>query len=92
MASNKAISVELSVKQRAILRRQLESGRYDNASEVLGDALRLMESRDAIWDEWLRGEVAASIADKRRPVPMDQVFSRIEARHARRVKAAKRAK
>jgi antitoxin ParD1/3/4 len=92
MASTKAISVELGAKQRAILRRQLESGRYENASEVLGDALRLMESREAIWDEWLRGEVAASIGDKRRPVAMDEVFSRIEARHARRLKAAKRGK
>jgi len=92
MASTKAISVELSDKQHAILRRQLESGRYENASEVLGDALRLMASREAIWDEWLRGEVAASMADKRPPVAMDEVFSRIESRHARRVKAAKRGK
>jgi putative addiction module CopG family antidote len=40
--AGKAISVELGSKQRAILRQQLDSGRYDNASEVLNDALRLM--------------------------------------------------
>jgi antitoxin ParD1/3/4 len=90
MASTKAISVELSPGQRAILERQLESGRYQTASEVVGDALRLMADRDAVFDSWLREEVRASMADTQPPAPIDAVFRRLEARHARRVKATKR--
>ncbi|MGA7804320.1 ribbon-helix-helix domain-containing protein [Bradyrhizobium sp.] len=92
MASTKAINVELSAKQQAILQRQLESGHYENANEVIDDALRLMNERDAIFDEWLRGEVNAAMADKRASVPAETVFKRLEARHARRVKAPKRGK
>lgn len=88
--AGKAISVELGTKQQAILRQQLDSGRYEDASEVVNDALHLMSERDAVFDEWLRSEVAAVMADKRPPVPIEDVFKRLEARHARRLKAAKR--
>jgi antitoxin ParD1/3/4 len=88
--ASKPISVELGAKQQAILRQQLDSGRYEDASEVVNDALRLMSERDAVFDEWLRGEVTAALDDKRPPVPIDDVFKRLEARHARRVRAAKR--
>ncbi|WP_442935693.1 type II toxin-antitoxin system ParD family antitoxin [Nitrobacter sp. NHB1] len=40
MASGKAI-IKLDAKQQAILRQQLNSGRYKNANEVIDDALRL---------------------------------------------------
>jgi antitoxin ParD1/3/4 len=89
MATDKAISVDLGAQQ-ASLQRHLESGHYENASEVLRDALRALDRRDAMFDEWLRVEVKASMADKRPSVPADEVFRRLEARHGRRVKAAKR--
>ena len=92
MASPKTINVELSAKQQAILQRQLESGHYESANEVIDDALRLMNERDAVFDEWLRGEINAVMADKRASVPAETVFKRLEARHARRVKAPKRGK
>jgi antitoxin ParD1/3/4 len=88
--ASKAISIELGAKQQAILRQQLDSGRYENANEVMNDALRLMSERDAVFDEWLRGEVAAALADKRPPAPAEDVFKRLEARHNRRVRAARR--
>lgn len=88
--ATKPLSVELGTKQQAILRRQLDSGRYEDASEVVNDALRLMNERDAVFDEWLRGEVTAAMADKRPPVPIEDVFKRLEARHARRMRATKR--
>ena len=91
MASTKAvISVELGPKQRAILHRQLETGHYENASEVLQDALRALDERDAVYDEWLRKKVQASMANKKPNMPAEAAFERIEARHARKVKAAKR--
>lgn len=86
----KPISVELGTRQQAILRQQLESGRYENASEVMNDALQLMRDRDAVFDLWLRDEVAGAMADKKPPVPMEDVMKGIEARHNRRMKAASR--
>ena len=88
--ASKAISIQLGTRQQAILRQQLDSGRYESANEVVGDALRLMSERDAIFDEWLRAEVRASVADKRAPAPIDQVFKRVRARVARASKAQKR--
>jgi antitoxin ParD1/3/4 len=88
--AGKAISVELGSKQRAILRQQLDSGRYDNASEVLNDALRLMGERDAVFEEWLRADVAAAVADRHAPSPIDNVFKRVRAKVSGTAKAAKR--
>jgi antitoxin ParD1/3/4 len=84
----KAISIELGEKQQEILRQQ-DSGRYENASEVVSDALRLMRDRDAVFDDWLRADVLASIAGKQAPAPIDEVFKRVRARVARKAKAAK---
>jgi len=89
MASTKAISVELGVQQ-ASLQRHLESGHYEDASEVIRDALRALDQRDAVFDEALRAKVFASMANKRPRVPAVDVFRRLEARHARRMKATKR--
>jgi antitoxin ParD1/3/4 len=91
MASMKTfIRVELSSKQAAILQRQMKSGHYRNPEEVMQDALLALDKRAADFDEWLRTEVTASIADKRAPAPIDEVFKRVRARVARKVKAAKR--
>lgn len=93
MAPTKStINVELSAKQQAMLQRQLESGHYENANQVIQDALRLMDERDAMFDAWLRGEVNAAMADKRPSVTAETVFKRLEASHARRVRAPKRGK
>jgi antitoxin ParD1/3/4 len=83
-------TIKLDAKQQAILQHQLETGRYQSANEVIDDALRLVSEREAVFDEWLRNEVMAVMADKRAPVPMEEVFNRIEARHNRRSKAGKR--
>ena len=89
MAHTKAVRVELGA-QHASLQRHLESGNYDDASEVVRDALRALDQRDAVFDEVLREEVRTSMADKRPSVPIDEVFKRARARIARTAKAAKR--
>jgi antitoxin ParD1/3/4 len=80
MAASKAISVELKARQQAILKRQLDSGHYENASEVIGDALRALDERDAAYDEFLRAKVKASLANKRPRVPIDQALRERDAR------------
>ena len=57
--------------------------------EVVSDALKLMRERDAVFDEWLRSDVQAAIAEKQAPAPIDEVFKRVRSRVARRAKAAK---
>jgi len=89
MAGNRAIKVDLG-QQRASLKRRLASGQYDDASEVLRDALRALDREDAALDQVLRDEVRASMADKRASVPADKVFKRLQAHHDRKVKAARR--
>ncbi|MEA2789792.1 MAG: antitoxin ParD1/3/4 [Acetobacteraceae bacterium] len=63
---------------------QLSSGRYNNASEVLRDALRLMEDRErrlAALDRAIAHGVAARAA---RPVSIaEDVFDALDARYAR---------
>jgi antitoxin ParD1/3/4 len=91
MAPTKAtVSVELNAKQQAILQRQLESGHYESASEVVQDALLALDERDAVYTEWLRQKVHASMANKRPGSPIDAVFDRVRAKVARKGKAAAR--
>ena len=89
MRTSKPISVTLGTLQ-VSLDRRLESGDYDSASEVLRSALRALDREEAMLDEMLREKVRASMAGRKPNVPADVVFRRLEARHARKVKAARR--
>ena len=68
----------------AFVQAQLASGRYNNASEVIRDALRLMEDRE-------RRLAALDVAIERgmadintgRVTAADTVFDRLEAKYAR---------
>ena len=88
MRTSKPISVTLGPQQ-ASLERRLQSGQYNNASEVLRQALRALDREEAVLDEALRERVKASMADPRPSVPADEVFKRLRARHGRRAKAPK---
>jgi antitoxin ParD1/3/4 len=64
----------------AFVQAQLASGRYGNASEVLRDALRLMEERErrlAAWDAALERGIADVEAG--RVYDADEVFDELEA-------------
>ena len=59
-------NVVLTKYQASLVKRLVSSGRYQNASEVLREGLRLIESRDAeekIRREALRQAARAGIAD-----------------------------
>jgi antitoxin ParD1/3/4 len=88
--ASKAISIELGAKQQSILRQQLENGHYENASEVVNDALRALDERSAVYDDFLRAKVKAAIASKKPPVPIDKAFKGARTAIARKGKAAKR--
>ena len=68
---------EIFVKQ------QLESGRYISASEVVREALRLMEEREELRTVQLdniRQQLQAGI-DSGPGLPADEVFDRLEAKY-----------
>lgn len=89
MASGKA-TIELNAKQQALVQRQLKSGYYQSVDEVIGDALRALDERGAVYDDFLRAKVRASLASKKPSVPIDAAFKRARAAIARKAKAAKR--
>lgn len=65
------------------IQRQIASGRYRNASEVIRAALRLLEAREA-WREAqlqvLREEIQKGIASGP-DSPAEEVFARLEAKY-----------
>jgi antitoxin ParD1/3/4 len=75
----------------SFIRKQLESGCSNNASEVVRAGLRMLEDFEAEREKWLREEIPARLAelqrDPARGIPAETVFSRLEARH--RAKQAK---
>src|SRR5215467_9564401 len=75
---------------------QVASGAYASASEVVRAGLRALQERDAAVELWLREQVApvydAMKNDPSRAIPAAKAFRCIRARHAKRVKASRRAK
>ncbi len=89
MRTNKPVTVTLGPQQ-ASLEARLKSGRYATASEVMRSALRALDREEAALDEVLRKRVEQAMRDPRPSVPAATVFNRLRARHAKRLRAAKR--
>lgn len=65
------------------LKKQIESGRYSSASEVVRDALRLLEEQEELREAQiknLREKVQEGI-NSGPGVPAEEVFSRLEAKY-----------
>ena len=86
MAVSKTIEVALGAQQ-ADVQRRIASGDYEDASDVIRDALHALDDRDAFMEETLRADVKASMADNRPSVPIDEAFERARARIAQYAKA-----
>ena len=51
------------------VQRQVETGRYDNSSEVIRAALRLLEDHDAMTHAKVRGAIDRGLADIKTRIP-----------------------
>ena len=76
-------SVALGEHFEAFVKRQLDSGRYNNASEVIRAGLRLLEDLEKINAERL-AELRKAIQeglDSGPPIPAEKVFARLKAKY-----------
>ncbi|UGX86288.1 type II toxin-antitoxin system ParD family antitoxin [Phyllobacterium meliloti] len=83
-------SIALGDHYERFIKKQLESGRYNNASEVVRAGLRMLEDFEEARENWLRKEIPNRLAEfQENPdigIPAEQVFANLEAR-ARMMKA-----
>ena len=70
------MNVNLTPELEALIQGKIESGRYNSASEVVREALRLFEQRDKIGNQIEEGWQSAK---RREFVDGDEVFDRIDA-------------
>ena len=85
-------SVALSPHFEAFIRQQVESGRFNNASEVVRAGLRLLEEREAEQAaklQALREAVAVGLASGP-DLSEDEVFDRLEVKYLAMAEAAER--
>jgi antitoxin ParD1/3/4 len=85
-------SVALSSHFETFVRDQVESGRYNNASEVVRAGLRLLEDQQKQVEmqlEAMKAAIAAGLASGR-SIPGDQVFDRLEAKYRKQAASAGR--
>jgi antitoxin ParD1/3/4 len=78
-------SVALSPHFEAFIRDQVESGRYNNVSEVVRAGLRLLEDTErqqAIHLQTLKNDIAAGKASGE-ALAADPVFDRLQAKYAK---------
>ena len=81
------MNISLTPQLESLLKNKVESGLYGSASEVMRDALRLLEKRDRIHFlhvEELRAEIKKGL-DSGDPTPLD--VGAIKARGRKRLKA-----
>ena len=85
MRSTQQFSVTLSHELAEMVRAKVESGQYASESEVIREALRVLQRHDRALEKWLREEVASTYdamkADPSRAVSVDHVRSRLAAAH-----------
>lgn len=86
-------SFALNEHYETFIKKQLESGRYNNASEVVRAGLRLLEDMEEARERWLDQEIPDRYAELMKgpstAVPFETAFARFEAKHKTNTAKAK---
>jgi antitoxin ParD1/3/4 len=81
------LSITLPRDMAQMIRGKVEAGAYASNSEVIREALRLLQEHEGEKAQklaWLREKIDRSLADPRPSVEGDEVFARLEERHHRK--------
>jgi putative addiction module CopG family antidote len=81
------MNVHLTPELEALIQKTVESGRYNSASEVMREALRLMEQRDELLDlrkEEIRRRIIISSMAHKYPYNRTRIADQEAATHASR--------
>lgn len=74
-----------------IIEKQVESGRYDSANDVVSAGLRLLEEIQAETELWMRREIPRRMAEYDRDpsigAPLEQAVARIDELHRKTLDA-----
>jgi antitoxin ParD1/3/4 len=77
--------IVLGSRYEEFVKRQLESGRYNNVSEVVRAGLRMLEDYEDAREKWFREEIASRyeelMHDPANAVAFDKAKARFEAKH-----------
>jgi antitoxin ParD1/3/4 len=60
MRTTQALSITLPLSMAEMVKAKVASGEYASESEVIRDGLRMLSTRDAVVEKWLREEVLAT--------------------------------
>ena len=90
MPTTEKLSITLPRDMAEMIRGKVQAGTHASNSEVIREALRLMQEQEVLKAQkllWLREKIARSLADPRPSVEAEEVFARLEERHRRRSEA-----
>ncbi|MGK7872172.1 MAG: type II toxin-antitoxin system ParD family antitoxin [Xenococcaceae cyanobacterium] len=83
MKAVEKLSITLPQNMARMVRSKVASGAYASNSEVIRDALRLLEEQDALKAQkiaFLREKIERSMADEAPSIEAEEVFRRLEER------------
>ncbi len=86
MRASKPITVTLGELHERVEAR-VNSGEYASASEVVRAGLRALDREEEVLNEYLREKIREAYDDPRPSVPAEEVFERLERKHAARMRA-----
>lgn len=85
MPTTEKLSITLPRDMAEMIRGKVQAGTHASNSEVIREALRLMQGQERLRDlemDELRRKIAEGRASGE-PIPADQVFDRLEAKYAK---------
>ncbi|UVC08528.1 type II toxin-antitoxin system ParD family antitoxin [Rhizobium sp. TH2] len=78
-------AIALERRYEEFIKRQLDTGRFESASEVVQAGLEMLEDFDEAHERWLQDEIPSRMAeikaDPSKGIPVDEVFGELEVIH-----------